>query len=97
MAYIDDIRDGTEDDLYSRATGQSGDDHSYDSQSPPDLSPERSPVAPPAAGDILSLLYCQPNDKYRKSKLFFIVILFLRKFTLFCILDVMILSYRFSY
>ncbi|KAJ0175462.1 hypothetical protein K1T71_008621 [Dendrolimus kikuchii] len=63
MAFIDDVRDGTEDDLYSRATGQSGDDNSFDSQSPADRSPEQTSAAPPA-GDILSLLYCPPNEKY---------------------------------
>lgn len=51
MAYIDDIRDGTEDDLYSRATGQADRSRpaSPDVRAPP---PDRPPVR-----DILDLLY----------------------------------------
>ncbi|XP_026484474.2 non-lysosomal glucosylceramidase [Vanessa tameamea] len=61
LAFIDDVRDGTEDDLYSRATGQADD---ADRSPPP-----RSPAAPPGPGepaapdrpagvaDILDLLY----------------------------------------
>ncbi|KAI8422581.1 hypothetical protein MSG28_006373 [Choristoneura fumiferana] len=51
MAYIDDIRDGTEDDLYSRATGQADRSRpaSPDVRAPP---PDRPP-----ARDILDLLY----------------------------------------
>jgi hypothetical protein len=57
MAFIDDIRDGTEDDLYSRATGQA--------EKTPTDTPESSEQSTPAAhvtrpygvGDILELLY----------------------------------------
>ncbi|CAG9785611.1 unnamed protein product [Diatraea saccharalis] len=57
MAYIDDVRDGTEDDLYSRSTGQA-------EKSPlntPESTEESTPVTrvnkPYCVGDILDLLY----------------------------------------
>ncbi|XP_023936584.2 non-lysosomal glucosylceramidase isoform X1 [Bicyclus anynana] len=58
MAFIDDVRAGTEDDLYSRATGQADADCSPDRS--PDQSPEPSPAPPDrpnGVADILDLLY----------------------------------------
>lgn len=63
MAFIDDIRDGTEDDLYSRSTGQEEDSSREDTASTPgprsaehsSLGRDPSPSHP--AGDILALLY----------------------------------------
>lgn len=54
MAFIDDIREGTEDDLYTRSTEQP------DERSPDlsvDLSLDPSPVPNQKASDILDLLY----------------------------------------
>lgn len=58
MTYIDDVRDGTEDDLYARSTGQA-DDYRRPSETP---EPTKQPtpvvnVEKPPIGDILDLLY----------------------------------------
>lgn len=60
MAFIDDVKDGTEDDLYSRSTGQADDTDGTTDESP-ELSAQSTPVAheekPYGVGDILDLLY----------------------------------------
>lgn len=60
MAYIDDVKEGTEDDLYSRSTGQT-DDSDRTTDESPDLTEQSTPVAreekPYGVGDILDLLY----------------------------------------
>ncbi|XP_034827146.1 non-lysosomal glucosylceramidase isoform X1 [Maniola hyperantus] len=62
MAFIgepgDDVRDGTEDDLYSRSTGQADTDQSPNESC--DMSPDPSPILtdrPSGVADILDLLY----------------------------------------
>lgn len=60
MAFIDDIKDGTEDDLYSRSTGQADDtDRTLDefSASTEQSTPVTSEEKPYGVGDILDLLY----------------------------------------
>lgn len=60
MAYIDDVKDGTEDDLYSRSTGQADDGDTTIDESP-NATEQSTPVAAPqkpyGVGDILDLLY----------------------------------------
>ncbi|CAH1646576.1 unnamed protein product [Spodoptera littoralis] len=60
MAYIDDVKEGTEDDLYSRSTGQT-DDSDRTTDESPDLTEQSTPIAheekPYGVGDILDLLY----------------------------------------
>ncbi|KAM3964246.1 LOW QUALITY PROTEIN: non-lysosomal glucosylceramidase-like [Aphomia sociella] len=57
MAYIDDVRDGTEDDLYSRSTGQADDMELSDSATTATESIGHEVPRPYAVGDILELLY----------------------------------------
>ena len=60
MAFIDDVKEGTEDDLYSRSTGQA-DDAGETTDESPDLTQPSTPAAseskPYGVGDILDLLY----------------------------------------
>lgn len=58
IAYIDDVRDGTEDDLYVRATGQADDPEGLPVATPVTPISPSPPARPPgAAADILDLLY----------------------------------------
>lgn len=57
MAFIDDVKEGTEDDLYSRSTGQTDDGTTDES---PNVTEQSTPVTkekPYGVGDILDLLY----------------------------------------
>ncbi|XP_026733304.1 non-lysosomal glucosylceramidase [Trichoplusia ni] len=59
MAFIDDIKEGTEDDLYSRSTGQADDVDGTTDESGP-TTEQSTPVVeerPYGVGDILELLY----------------------------------------
>ncbi|XP_063822663.1 non-lysosomal glucosylceramidase isoform X1 [Ostrinia nubilalis] len=54
MAFIDDVRDGTEDDLYSRSTGQ---ETTPPGSPEPPAEAEPAPAPRPYVADILDLLY----------------------------------------
>lgn len=60
MAYIDDVKEGTEDDLYSRSTGQTDEGDTTIEESPTSTeqsTPVVTPAKPTGVGDILDLLY----------------------------------------